>query len=128
MGSISLAGVVVAGPDGAATGFPGSEITAPLMLTTTDYLVSNHAGPMKIDSDETYVPIAGVGSDGSVTHGLFLYLRTDASIDVRITTTLGVSAIPVSGLVVLEFSSAAPMTALEVRGVGRVEYLVAGQS
>jgi hypothetical protein len=127
MGQISLSGVVVVGPDGSTVAFPGAETTIPLVAATSDYAVSS-PGLMNANSPDDYVPMAGVGVDGPVTAGQFLYVRTESAVRLRLTTAAGVAVVPVSGLLILEFAGDASLTSLEVEGVSRVEYLVAGQS
>jgi len=131
MGQISLAGAVVVGPDGSTVAFPGAETTIPLVATTSDYAVSS-PGLMAVNSPASYVPMAGIGDDGPVTAGRFIYVRTESALLLRLTTTNEttdtVAVLPVDGLLILEFSADSPLTFLEVKGVSRIEYLVAGQA
>lgn len=71
-----------------------------------------------------------VGTGKSVTLALFLYLRTNQSTKVRL-TTVGVSGdvvavVPVNGLMILQFPTGAELKLLEVDSPGTVEYLACG--
>jgi hypothetical protein len=128
MGQISLSGVIVLGPSGSSVAFPGAETTIPLVATNNDYAVSSPAGLMNVNSASAYVAMPGVGAAGPVTAGRLLYVRTDGPLSIRMTAGSTTAVVMVDGLLVTEFAEAAPLTLLEVEGVGRVEYLVAGQS
>ena len=129
MGQVNLAGILSVGTDTSKSVFPAAETTIPLIATTSDYAVSSPAGLMSIVSLSTFVPIQGVGTNGPVTRGLFLYLKTDAEMVLRVTTqtTSAAQVLPINGLVILEFQPDDALTLLEIKGSGRVEYLVAGQ-
>jgi hypothetical protein len=128
MGTVSLSGVVVVGPDGSsAYAFPSAETTIPLIAATSDYAVSID-GLQVVASPTDYADAPGVGTGGTVTQGRFIYARSDAPLLVRLTTTAGVAIVPIEGLLILEFTADAPLTKLEVKGTGRLSYLVAGQS
>jgi hypothetical protein len=126
MGQVSLAGVLVVGPSGSSVAFPGSETTIPLVATTTDYAVAS-PGLANVASSDAYVDLVGVGATGPVTAGRLLYVRTEGSVLLRLTTTAGVAVVPVAGLCLMEFPEGTPLTKLEVIGTSRIEYLVAGQ-
>ncbi len=121
MGEISLAGVLVITPP-ATSGFPGAEVKLPLISTVIDYQLSV-SGLVSISSPDDYVEISLPMSEGQL-----LYCKVDLPITVRLTTTDGAVALPVGGIMLLEFPPAKPLTKFEVKGMARVEYLVTGQA
>lgn len=128
MGTVSLSGVVVLGPDGSsAYAFPNAETTIPLIAATSDYAVSTD-GLHIVASADDYVDAPGVGTTGPVTQGRFLYARSDAPLLLRLTTAAGTAIVQIEGLLILEFAADSPLTKLEVKGIARLSYLVAGQS
>jgi hypothetical protein len=126
MGSLSVTGVVVAEPSHITTGFPGASRSIPIVAKTTDYAVES-GGLATIDSPSAFVDTGLVGAGSPVTAGLFLIIRTEVPLTFR-STVLGVThELAIDGLMVIEFSAAAPLSLLEVQGSGRFECLVVGQ-
>jgi hypothetical protein len=80
----------------------------------------------------TYVTLSGLGATDDVTTADFLYLKTDAPMQVQLTLqNLGgsgtiTSVVPVYGMMVLEFPPSGYLTGLSVAGAGDVEYMVSG--
>lgn len=132
MGQVALAGVVVIGPELNSGSFPAAETTIALISKTSDYVVSSPAGLMKVASDSAYVPMPGVGTNGPVTKGKFLYVRSSDPVTLRMTNVSGSSTTTcvtkLDGLLVQEFPDGSELVLLEVEGTATVEYLVAGQS
>jgi hypothetical protein len=82
-----------------------------------------------ISSPSAFIDLGEPGN--AVTKATFLYLKSDAPLDVRLTTDDGsggdvVAVVPVEGLCLLEFSSSKHLKLLEVQGSGRLEYFVSG--
>ena len=131
MGQLALSGVVVVGPALKAGTFPAAEITIALVSKMNDYVISA-SGLMNIASVSSYVPLPVVGTNGPVTKGTFLYVKTNAPISLRMTTVDGVSTAvavePLDGLKVHEFPDGSELVLLEAEGTATVEFLVAGQS
>lgn len=92
-------------------------------------------GRQSVNSASAFVPITGVGPTGSVTQGLFLYLKTDARFMVRVTqkgtTNLDpdiVSTFPLQGMLMMQFPLENTLKLLEVEGIGPVDFFVGGNS
>jgi len=126
---LGLTGALILGPGGVQTTFPGGETTVALALGQDEYVVSTGVMLAKVASPAAYVPLPGVGTDGPVTKGRLLYLRTNAAVLVRLTTSAGVAVLPIHGLHLLEFPEDQELTLLEAQGASvTVEYLIAGQA
>lgn len=124
MGKLTVAGMIVAGPDRPMTDFPTVETNVPLVAKVQEFAVAMPHALVSVASPSAYVGVPGIGD--AVTAVSFLYLRTEAALLFRLTTADGTSVLRIDGLTVLEFSASAPLTALEVQGSGRYEILAAG--
>ncbi len=131
MGQLALSGVVVASPDLKSGTFPAAESTIALVSKTIEYVISA-SGLMNVASPSSFVQLPGVGTDGPVTKGLFLYVKTNQPISLRMTTVDGVGTDvgvePLDGLKIHEFPDGKELVLLEAEGTATVEFLVAGQS
>ncbi len=135
MGTISLSGILVAGPSSGGDVFPGSSFQVPLSFGdgSKQFGVATGILTQQIASPSAFHGLAGVGAGGVVTQGAFLYFKTRASMLLRLTVDDGAggvetSVVPVQGIFVLEFSTSRPLELLEVQGSGPVEYFVSGAS
>lgn len=112
------------------TSFPAGVLQVTLALAQSEKVASVHKAGVRSLSGGGYVDLGGVGADQEVTKGTFLYLRTTAEMLVRVTTYDAggdvVSAIPVKGLVILEFDPAKYLKLVEANGSGTIEHLVIG--
>ena len=124
MGTLTVKGAIIAGPDRPTTDFPTAETNVALVSKVREYAVAMPHALVSVASPSAYVDVPGIGD--AVTQVAFLYLRAEASLLFRLTTADGTSVLRIDGLVVLEFAAAAPLTQLEVQGGGRYEILAAG--
>jgi len=88
---------------------------------------------LNLNSPAAFATLAGIGPGGSVTQGLFLYIKVQARMTIRITqkgTTLLdppiVNSFPIQGAMVIPFPLENTLQLIEAQGVGAVEYLVGG--
>jgi hypothetical protein len=124
VGTLTVTGAIIAGPDRPTTDFPTGETNVALVAKVQDYAVAMPHALVAIASPSAYVDVPSIGS--AVTTVSFLYLRAETSLLFRFTTTDGTSVLRIDGLAVLEFAASAPLTRLEVQGRGRYEILAAG--
>lgn len=124
MGTLTVKGAIIAGPDRPTTDFPTAETNVALVSKVRDYAVAMPHALVAVASPSAYVDVPGIGD--AVTQVAFLYVRAEAALLFRLTTVDGTSVLRIDGLVVLEFAAAAPLTGLEVQGSGRYEILAAG--
>lgn len=135
MSSLDLSGALTAGP-ATGSGFPAASFTVPLALiagASSSFQVASGVLTQLYASPAAFVALGGVGPTAAVTQGQFLYLKCDAASVLRITTDDGsggtaVVEVPVHGLVLIEFPALRPLELLEIKGTGKVEYLVCGAS
>ncbi len=136
-GQLVLSGSIVAGPPGGSdTLFPGSQVNIALSLAATpkSFDVASGAIQRNIPAGATYVDLDVAGPNTATTKGEFLYLRSDAPADVRLTTDDGaggtvVSSFPIKGTLVIELDPAKFLKLLEARAAdgARLEFFVCGQ-
>ncbi len=134
MGVLRLAGSIDAGPPSSTSeSFPASSFSVPLRFreNTKGFSVATGVLTRNLASPGAFVALQGVGPTDSVTKGTFLYLKSDALIDVRVTTDDGVGGsvlaiIPPSGFVLLELDATKFLKLLEAKGTARLEYFVCG--
>jgi hypothetical protein len=82
-------------------------------------------------SPSGFSTIHGIGPNETVTQANFLYLRTDAPIDFRITSDDGnggsvVAVVSVDGLHIIEKPTSKFIKLLEAQGTGTIEYFASG--
>ena len=133
---VSLAGNLQIGNLGVCEGaFPGALTTIPVFIggggcAGTKPAPAKFSGVQSYNSPGAFVALAGVGTGQPVTQGNFIYLKSDQAMQVRITQQNtpfdDVSIINVRGIFVLEFPDDHYLKLLEVKGVGKVEYVVSG--
>lgn len=98
---------------------------------TKGFSVATGVLTRKLNSVGSFVALQGVGATDTVTKGTFLYFKSDALIELRLTTDDGVGGsvvaiIPPSGFVMLELDATKFLKLLEARGVASLEYFVCG--
>lgn len=133
MGQLKVEGALVAGPPQATDVFPAGVLTHPLSTAQNPkgFQVATGVLTRNLNSAAAFLAFAELGANAAVTRGTFLYMRSDAVIDVRITTDDGaggdvVSVIPLQGLLILEFPGSKYLKLLEVQGSGKLEYFISG--
>lgn len=134
MGVLRLAGSLNAGPPSATSeAFPASSFAAPLLFleSTKGFSVASGVLKRNIASALSFVPLQGAGPTDAVTKATFLYLKSSAVIELRLTTDDGaggdvVAIIPPGGLFLLELDATKFLKLLEARGTASVEYFVSG--
>jgi len=132
MGQINLSGSITAGPTSGNGGvFPGASMVVPLGFAQNPKGYQRATGILERSlALGVYTDLGEPGN--TVTQATFLYLRSDAVIDLRLTTDDGVggnviSVVPVHGLAMFEFPSTKYLKTLEALGTGKVEYFLSGQ-
>jgi hypothetical protein len=137
MATIDLTGTITAGAQSAGIDvFPGASARIPLGFyggQSKAFMVGGCVLTRIINSPAAFVTLSGVGASDVVTQGSFLYLKSDGVMILELTTDDGAGStevveLPVQGLVVIEFPTNRPLEALRIKGSGKIEYLVAGQS
>jgi len=101
----------------------------PFTLTpsTKPYNVDTGRNNAQVNNPSAYGALAGVGAGSTVTQATTLYVRTSTTMLLRLTFGSTVLAdIPILGVFVMEFDPSKPLTLLEVKGAGAVEYYAAG--
>ena len=134
MGQITLSGALLGGPPAGGESFPSSTFSAPLALRSNPKGYNAATGVLQrqvTTAVGVYSALSGVGATDTVTKGNTLYLRSNASLLVRLTTDDGiggsvVAVLPVSGLCILEFDDSKYLKLIEVSGSALIEYLVSG--
>lgn len=138
MGVVTLDGSISIGP--ASSGgntFPSSTETVAIQTTpnpkqssvATGTLVRNLSIP-----SPAWQVLSGVGANDTVTRCDFLYFRSNAPVQLRLTmedpaNPTGpaiVSIVPVQGLLVHEFPNPGCLKLLEFQGSATVEYMASG--
>lgn len=133
MGKLRLSGSLDAAPAAASELFPLSSFTVPLAFLeiAKGYSVATGTLARTLNSPSAFVPLQGVGTTDAVTRGTFLYLKSNATIDLRITTDDGaggsvVAVVPVAGFFALELGATKYLKLLEAQGAATLEYFVSG--
>lgn len=134
-GIIDLSGTIIAGPQTVVDStFPSMQSTAGLHTTPSPkgWNVCTGLLSRNVNSPSAYVPLNGIGPTGDVVNADFLYLRSNATLKLRITQTDGLGTLVseqyFSGLKIIEFPSTNCAVLVEVKGTATIEYLASGQS
>lgn len=122
------------GPPAGGETFPGTTFAAPLLLRTNPKGFNCATGILQrqiATNVGVYATLSGVGATDTVTKGNTLYLKTNSTLLVRLTTDDGVggsvtAVIPVSGFCMLEFDDSKYLKLVEVSGSALLEYFVCG--
>jgi hypothetical protein len=128
---VQFSGTIVSSPGAAADcSFPAA--VTQIQFSGGQSLIANVSSlnAKAVNSPSAYVQLDGLGVGETVTQGTFLYLRSNTAMVLRMTTFGApdlVAEIPIQGTVIYQFPQAAYLKLLEAKGVGTVEYLVAGQ-
>jgi hypothetical protein len=136
MGSLSLTGMIAAGPIGSACDtFPTATTQIPLGFIdgARPYDAATGILIQTIASSSAFVPLVGVGPTGPVTQAAALYFKCDGPCTLRLTFDDGsgsqeVVEIPVHGIFLQEFPTTQPLEYLEIMGDARIEYFACGPS
>jgi hypothetical protein len=120
-------------PSTGDSSFPSSSTTIPFGLTGgingKQAAAQTGAQSRLIASPSAFVELDGVGVNNTVPKGDTHYLRTSVVMSVRLTfLDLSTAVIPVKGVLLIEYDPANPLTLLEVKGSGQVEWFVSGPS
>lgn len=129
--AVVLSASIVAGPQGGGCGYP-STISNIAFGTTPPELpagvIVSHA--KQVNSPAAFVTLDGIGSGATVTQGNFLYVKTNAAMQLRLTFADAgpdiVSILQVAGPLVFQIPASGYLKLLEAKGVGAIEYLVSG--
>jgi hypothetical protein len=138
MPNATLSGTLYVQPSDASGAFPAGASSVPLSLSPSlkPLLVDSGMQKRNVASPLAFVALSGVGATDTVTQGTFLYLKTNAPMQVRMTfnnpaggVTSAVTNVGSSvggGQIIQEFDPTRWLTLLEVEGSGTVEWLVGG--
>lgn len=138
MPNATLSGNLYVQPSDASGAFPAGATSIPLALSPSPKSLTVDSGVVKrnVASPAAFVALSGVGASDAVTQGSFLYVRTNAPMQLRMTFNnpaggVTTAVVPVGssiggGLLVLEFDPTRYLTLLEAEGIGTIEYLVGG--
>ena len=132
MGSqLDFSGVLACGPAAATEDVPAGLTTIPYQTSPAPKYLQATTGDMQVllNNPSSYVALPGIGGAG-VKQATFLYLRTNAAMQVRVTyagTDGLVQAVEViNGMSVSEVDPASYIELVEVQGAGQVEYFAGG--
>ncbi len=135
MGQLSLEGSLSGGPQTVSDGgFPASVFQVSLGFAdglTKQFGVASGVLTRQMNSSGAFVALSGVGASDAVTNGTALYFKCNADMSLEITTDDGVggsvvAVLPMRGVLVLEVTDLKFIKLLRCKGVGPIEYLVAG--
>lgn len=132
-----LTGSIVAGPSaaGAVDGsFPTMSAEATLGTKQTGFAASTGTLRKSLASPGSFVALSGLGAAAgdAVNLGKFLYIRTDAKVELRLSQKDPgggadiVKVVPIEGLNLQEFPSSDGLTLLEAQGSATIEYMICG--
>jgi hypothetical protein len=129
---VSFAGNIVASP-GAASDCAFPAAVTQIAFGSGGNILANASSlnSKSVNSAAAFVPLDGVGVGETVTTGTFLYVRTNQEMTLRLTTQGApdlVAEIPIWGTMIFQFPQSKYLKLLEVKGVGTLEYLVAGMA
>jgi hypothetical protein len=127
MGTVNLEGSLSAGSGSGDCTFPSMAATATLNTSPKSYQNATGTLVRLVASPVAYAVLSGVGVADTVTECDFLYLRTNASVLVRVTQSASTKVLTVSGTLIIEPPTATPITLVEVQGSATVEYFASGQ-
>jgi hypothetical protein len=129
MGTVNLEGSLSAGSGSGDCTFPSMAATATLNTSPSPKSYQNATGTLVrlVASPVAYAVLSGVGVADTVTECDFLYLRTNATVLVRLTQSASTKVLSVSGTLIIEPPTATPITLVEVQGSATVEYFASGQ-
>lgn len=131
MDTLVLSGTLSRGSLGACDSDGGtSNVPFSLYPSQKGAAVSFEAKP-NISSPSAYATLEGVGTGKTVTQGNTLFIATTVPMLFRVTTYVegGPNLVAeewISGLYIREFPSDHYLVLLEVKGTGKVHYVVAG--
>lgn len=131
---LTITGTLQLTPQNAQDGsFPSSNSTVPFSLNTGNQPKNSPADTgvdhRTVASPSAYTTLKGVGTDDDVTAADTLYIRTSVPMLIRCTYT-GLSTPaeePIKGLKIIEVDPQFPLTKVEVKGSGLVEWFASGQ-
>lgn len=134
-GIIDLSGTLIAGPQTVVDStFPSMQSTVSLHTSPSPkgWNVCTGVLSRNVNSPSAYVALEGVGPTATVVNADFLYLRSNATLKLKITQTDGLTTLVseqyFSGLKVIELPSTNCAVLVEVKGTATIEYLASGQS
>jgi hypothetical protein len=128
---VSLTGTLVAGPSASSdNAFPSGTATIPFNLNPDPkgYSVDTGKNVLSLNSPSAFVALPGVGALGPVTNAELVYFRTQVGIDIRLTTSAGAVVVHPAGLLIWETDPAQPITLIEAKGAGTIEYYACGNT
>lgn len=132
MGTVTLSGTVTVGPaTSSGYGSPAAVNTVAFATSPTPKPATVYASETRnINSPSAYVEMSGIGPDSAVTRANFLYLKTSATMKVRLTMVDSPADLVaeewILGLRNMEFPDDHALALLEVQGTGSVEYIASG--
>lgn len=135
MTQLKLSGSLQAGPPTVTDGsFPATTVNAPISTKENPKTYQAATGVLRRTLNYVaFTDLGTVGAGAEVEQGTFLYFRSDAAVELRLTTDDGgggneVAILPVDGLCILEFDSTQFLKLLEMNGSATIEYFISGPS
>jgi hypothetical protein len=129
--SVQLSGTLIASPSATSdTSFPAGTDNIPFNLNPPAKVYNVSTGNVvAINSPSAFVAIPGIGAaPGPVTQGQLLYVRSIGPMQIR--KTYGAFGVvgpePFSGLHIIESDPSNPLTLLEFKGSGTIEFWSCG--
>lgn len=136
MNSLQLSGTLTLNPQNASDGsFPSANTSVPFTLNTGGNSKPSPADTgvdhRQVNSPSTYVTLGGIGAGDDVTAGDTLYIRTNVPMWIKCTyqgSSAAPAEEPIKGLKIIELDPSFPLTKVEVKGSGLVEWFASGQA
>ena len=131
MGQINLTAQLVAAPAASSDqNFPSGTTTLPF-TTTPDpktYVEDSGRNTIVLNSAAAYVALPPLGpAPALLTQAHTLYLRSSVPMTVRLTFgAIVLDGLQIQGVFFMEFPPGTPLTLVEVKGAGTIEYYIAG--
>lgn len=129
--SLTLEGNIVLGPQGVCEGGgPQGVLNMPFSIGACSCVPAPISGSyMKTLAAATFVTLPGIGANDAMTKCKFLFVRTNASLSLRLTQFGGTAqTLDVNGLCILQFPSDKALVLLEALGTATIEYVAVGDS
>lgn len=129
--SLSLEGNMVLGPQNVCEGGgPQGVLNMPFSIGACACVPApNSASYTKKLAAATFVTLPGIGASDAMANCKFLFVRTDASLKLRLTQFGGTAqTLDVNGLCILQFPSDKALVLLEALGTATIEYVAVGDS
>lgn len=130
--TLSLEGNIVLGPQNVCEGGgPQGVLNMPFSIGACACVPAACSASYQktINAPSVYVTLPGIGPTDSMANCKFLFVRTNASLRLRLTQTGNtVQTLDVNGLCILQFPSDKALVLLEALGAATIEYVAVGDS